>query len=103
MQNCCGISLQPTWHAICGNWVSSAAPAWRSGSARGGEDREMCMTSLGGIEYGGYNPYSITQSLFNEIHTSGSGHLSAGITRTIMPGVLRRSARAEHHSNFAPE
>ncbi len=34
------------------------------------------MTSLGGIGYGGYNPYSITQSLFNEIDTSGSGSIN---------------------------
>lgn len=34
------------------------------------------MTSLNGIGYGGYNPYSIRQNLFNEIDTSGSGSIT---------------------------
>jgi Ca2+-binding EF-hand superfamily protein len=34
------------------------------------------MTSLSGIGNGGYNPYAIQQSLFNEIDTSGSGSIT---------------------------
>jgi len=34
------------------------------------------MTSLSGIGNGAYNPYSIQQSLFNEIDTSGSGSIT---------------------------
>jgi len=50
--------------------------AWPSSAGRVVEAQEMCMTSLSGIGYGGYNPYSITQSLFNEIDTGGSGSIT---------------------------
>jgi len=68
--------------------------AWPS-AGRGCEAREMCMTSLSGIGNGGYNPYSIQQSLFNEIDTSGSGSITKSALETAVTTAGGTTAAAD--------
>ena len=53
------------------------------------------MTSLSGIGNGGYNPYSIQQSLFNEIDTSGSGLITKSALETAVTTAGGTTAAAD--------
>jgi Ca2+-binding EF-hand superfamily protein len=55
----------------------------------------MCMTSVSGIGNGGYNPYSIQQSLFNEIDTSGSGSITKSALETAVTTAGGTTAAAD--------
>jgi len=61
------------------------------------------MTSLNGIGYGGYNPYSVQQSLFNEIDTSGSGSITkSGLEQAVTTAGGTTAAADALYSDLDP-